>query len=230
MDPDTTNAADANSCEDHRLYAVRAVYAGQPSVIGTRRGEPVISGIAKQPVAGSSVFVGRINLAGDGQGDRVNHGGPDKALYAYPAEHLGTWKAERGYPDGPAMFGENLSTVGVLEDEARIGDIWQWGDAVLQISQPRWPCYKLALHRGDPGIVKAFVASDRCGWYLRVLTEGEAPVGDDITLVERHPAAITVRDAFRAARKVADPELFQRVRALDVLAPTWHTHLDHVWD
>lgn len=218
------------ACEDHRLYALRAVYVGQPSVIGTRRGKPVVSGIAKQPVAGERVFVGRTNLAGDGQGDRVNHGGPDKAVYAYPAEHLRRWKAERGYPDGPAMFGENLSVVGVLEDEARVGDVWRWGEALLQISQPRWPCYKLALHRDDPKLLKQFVATDRSGWYLRVLEEGSAPVGGDIALVERHPAGITVRDAFRAARKVAEPELFHLVRALDVLAQTWHTHLAHVWD
>ena len=219
-----------HTCEDHCLYAVRAVYVGQPTVIGMSRGKPVVSGIAKRPVTESSVFVGRTNIAGDGQADRVNHGGPDKAVYAYPAEHLGAWKTERGYSDGPAMFGENISIVGVLEDEARIGDVWRWGDALLQISQPRWPCYKLALHRDDPKLLKAFVASDRCGWYLRVLEHGEAPVGGDIELAERHPAGVTVRDAFRAARKVATPELFQRVRALDVLASTWHTHLDHVWD
>jgi MOSC domain-containing protein YiiM len=219
-----------HTCEDHRLYAVRAVYVGQPTVIGMSRGKPVVSGIAKRPVTESSVFVGRTNIAGDGQADRVNHGGPDKAVYAYPAEHLGAWKTERGYSDGPAMFGENISIVGVLEDEARIGDVWRWGDALLQISQPRWPCYKLALHRDDPKLLKAFVASDRCGWYLRVLEHGEAPAGGDIELAERHPAGVTVRDAFRAARKVATPELFQRVRALDVLASTWHTHLDHVWD
>ncbi len=219
---------DSSVCDDHRLYALRAVYTGQPSVIGTHRGKPVVSGIAKQPVTSPTVHVGSINLAGDGQGDRVNHGGVDKAVYAYPAEHLAVWRTERGYDHGPAMFGENLSVVGVLEDEARIGDIWRWGEALLQISQPRWPCYKLALHRNDPMLPKRFLATDRSGWYLRVLAEGEASVDGDITLVERHPAGITVRDAFRAARKMVEIELFQRVRALDVLAPAWRSVLDHV--
>lgn len=220
----------AQVCPSHNLIAVRGVYVAKPGVLGVRRGEPVISGIAKRPMLSEPVTVGRINLDGDGQGDRRNHGGPDKAVYAYPAEHLGRWCTEIGYGDGPAPFGENLSVVGVLEDEACIGDIWRWGTAMLQISQPRWPCYKLAMHSGAPMLPKRLVETNRCGWYLRVLEEGEAPIAGDIELQERHTAGVTVRDAFLAARKLADPELFRRVRALDVLAPTWHTHLDNVWE
>ncbi|MBA2277429.1 MAG: MOSC domain-containing protein [Chloroflexia bacterium] len=218
------------TCPSHHLIAVRAVYVAKPGVLGVRRGEPVISGIAKRPVAADTIQVGRTNLDGDGQGDRKNHGGPDKAVYAYPAEHLGRWRSEIGYGDGPAPFGENISIVGALEDAARIGDLWRWGSVVLQISQPRWPCFKLAMHSGDPMLPKRLVETNRCGWYLRVLTEGEAPVGGDIELIERHTAGVTVRDAFLAARKEVSPEVFQRVRGLDVLAPTWHTHLDNVWD
>ena len=107
------------------------------------------------------------NLAGDAQADLLVHGGSDKALYTYPSEHLAAWSSELGDALGPAPFGENLSTSGVLEADVRVGDVWRWNDAVMQICQPRWPCFKLALHRQRADIQKLMRGNGRTGWYHR---------------------------------------------------------------
>ena len=119
-----------------------SVNVALPKVIGTlRNGEEIVSGIAKRPVGGETLRLDPLNLEGDRQADLSVHGGPDKAVYAYPAEHLPVWNAELGTAFGLGTFGENLTTEGMLEDEVRIGDVWVWGDARLQIVQPRSPCY-----------------------------------------------------------------------------------------
>jgi MOSC domain-containing protein YiiM len=160
-----------------------------------------VSAIGKRPVAAATLRLEVLNLEGDRQADLRVHGGPDKAVYAYPSEHLPRWNAElRTEPAmGPGTFGENLTTVGWLEDEVRIGDIWAWGEAYLQITQPRSPCYKLALVTGRPDLLKRLVESGRTGWYLRVLQPGRVPIAGPMRLVKRHPAGITVLDAHRAA-------------------------------
>ena len=112
------------------------------------RPEPVMSSIAKRAVAdGTTLWLSPLNLAGDAQADLTVHGGPDKAVYAYPSEHLPWWSEELGEDLGPAPFGENLSTIGVTEDDVGLGDVWSWGEALLEVCQPRTPCFKLALHR-----------------------------------------------------------------------------------
>ena len=129
--------------------ALAAVNVGVPTLLATHRGENVWSGIRKQPVPASErLWLSTVNLSGDGQADLSVHGGPDKAVYAYPSEHLAAWADELGEELGPAPFGENLSTIGVLEHEVRIGERWRWGGALLQVSQPRWPCFKLAAPPG----------------------------------------------------------------------------------
>ena len=133
---------------DPALIELASVNVGVPSLLATSRDEHVWSGIRKQPVDPAAVlWLSSVNLAGDGQADLSVHGGVDKAVYAYPSEHLAAWADELEEDLGPAPFGENLSTVGVLEEDVRIGDVWSWGGAWLQVSQPRWPCFKLALHR-----------------------------------------------------------------------------------
>ncbi len=130
------------------VIGVAVVNVGAPALLAEAGGERVYSGIAKRPVAtGTVLWLSLVNLSGDGQADLSVHGGPDKAVYGYPSEHLPAWEAELGEPLGDAPFGENLSTVGTLEHEVRIGDRWRWDDAVLEVCQPRWPCFKLALHR-----------------------------------------------------------------------------------
>lgn len=209
------------SSESAATIVVRAVAAGRPSVIGQNRKGDVISGIHKRHVTTETIRVGTLNIEGDGQADLRNHGGADKAVYCYPAEHLPFWKAELGYDSEEAPFGENLSTVGITEEEARIGDIWQWGSAVLQISQPRWPCYKLVLHSGQDDMIARFVESGRSGWYLRVIEPGMARRTEPIVLAARDPAGISVRMAFDAARGMLDRVGVAEVNAHPALAAAW---------
>jgi MOSC domain-containing protein YiiM len=204
-----------------------SVNVGLPAVLGTRRGQPVQSGIRKRPVTGvDSLKLSEVNLAGDGQADLSVHGGLEKAVYAYASEHLPAWRAELSRGDvGPGFFGENLTTEGVTEADVAVGDIWDWGDALLQVAQPRWPCFKLTMRSGVGDMASRFRGSGRTGWYFRVLRTGEVPLAGPITVSSRHPAGVTILDAHRAALPGADPELVHRVLALDVLSPEWRDHL-----
>ena len=198
-----------------------SVAVGHPVVIGANRQGEVISGIRKHDVTVPTVIVRRMNIEGDGQADLRVHGGVDKAIYCYPRLHRAFWEAEIGYAEAEAPFGENLSIEGIDEREARIGDVWRWGTALLQISQPRWPCYKLAIHTGRPDMVKRFVAAGRTGWYLRVLEEGTAPTSGIIEVVERNPLEVPVRTAFQAARGDIAPDMLEIVNAHPALAAAW---------
>jgi MOSC domain-containing protein YiiM len=205
--------------------ALMAVNVGTPTLLGMHRGRPVHSGIAKRPVPAGvdELWLGRTNLEGDGQADLEVHGGVDKAVYAYPSEHLPAWRAVLDEEDlGPAPFGENLSTAGWLEGDVRIGDRWRWGDAVLEVCQPRWPCYKLAIHRGRGDIGGLLKEAGRTGWYLRVLVEGRVPVAGPIEVAERHPAGATVLAMHEAARPGHVPaEVVEELLGVEPLAAQW---------
>lgn len=204
----------------HQLQLV-SVNVLIPEYLGQHRGHAIASGIAKRPVTAASLWLDHLNLEGDGQADLVDHGGPDKAVYAYPSEHLPKWSAELGEELGPAAFGENLSTAGGTEDDVCIGDRWFWGDAVLEVSQPRTPCFKLAMHRGRGDIGRLFRQSGRTGWYLRVLEPGRVPVAGPVT-VEPHPMGATVAVMFEAARPGAAPlEVVQALLSVEPLAMEW---------
>jgi MOSC domain-containing protein YiiM len=160
------------------------------------------------------------------------HGGVDKAVYAYPSEHLAGWAADLDQPELPASptapFGENISTRGATEDDVYIGDVWQWGTAVLQVAQPRWPCQKLTLHRRSAAVGGLMRSTGRTGWYLRVVETGVVDVAGPITVVERHPAALSVRAANDAMldRSLADRSTVEALAALDgVLADEWRLPL-----
>ncbi|HWC10914.1 MAG TPA: MOSC domain-containing protein [Acidimicrobiales bacterium] len=170
-----------------------SVNVGLPAYLGQHRGRPIESGIAKRPVTAEEIELGWLNLEGDGQAELDVHGGRDKAVYAYPSEHLPAWSEELGQELRPAAFGENLTTVGGTEDDVCIGDRWEWGEALLEVAEPRWPCYKLAMYRGRGDIQRRLRQSGRTGWYMRVLQPGRVPVSGPITVVERHPAGATVR-------------------------------------
>ncbi len=145
---------------------------------------PVLTAIFKSSVSGP-VFIGRRNLEGDRQADLRVHGGPDKAVYAYPSEHYPYWADETGRDDFEfGQFGENLTTEGLLETSVCIGDQFKFGTALLEISQPRFPCFKLGIRMGDRGFVKRFFASRRSGFYLRVIEEGAVQSGDSIVRVK----------------------------------------------
>jgi len=207
--------------EESTTIRLVSVAVGKPAVIGVNRRGEVISGIAKRETDAAEVVVRRTNIDGDGQADLRVHGGPDKAVYCYPREHRAFWRDEIGYDRAEAPFGENLSTEGIDEETARIGDTWRWGTVLLQICQPRWPCHKLALHSGYPDMVKRFVAAGRSGWYLRVLEEGVAPTSGVIEIVERDPMGISVRTSFLAARGDLDPALFEAANSHPALAAAW---------
>jgi MOSC domain-containing protein YiiM len=196
-----------------------------PEYLGHFRGEPITSGIAKRPVTAEYLWLDRLNLEGDAQADLEVHGGPDKAVYAYPSEHLPKWAAELGQELGPAPFGENLSTAGGTEDDVCIGDRWYWGDAVLEVCQPRSPCFKLTMHRGRGDIGRLLRASNRTGWYLRVLEPGRVPVGGPIR-VEPHPMGATVSVVNEATKPGAAPvDVLQALLAVEPLAMEWKLFL-----
>jgi MOSC domain-containing protein YiiM len=199
-----------------------SVNVGQIRVIGTRDGQSLRSAIGKEPVTGESIGVHSLGLDGDVQANPRVHGGPDKAVYAYPADHWTWWEREQRFPCRPAAFGENLSTEGGDESEIRIGDRFAWGDAILEITQPRSPCNKFAVYsrRGDaPALM---LQSGRCGFYLRVIREGNAPVEGGVLTRIATSGNPTVREAFFAAfARPIDDALRQRVSAVPELAPAW---------
>jgi MOSC domain-containing protein YiiM len=199
-----------------------SVNVSKPKYLGEHRGHAITSGIAKVPVTAEHLWLDRLNLEGDGQADLEVHGGPDKAVYAYPSEHLPVWSEELGEILGPAAFGENLTTAGATEDDVCIGDRWYWGDAVLEVCQPRSPCFKLGMHRGRAAMVRWFRNSGRTGWYLRVLEPGRVPVAGPIT-VEPHPMGATVRVVWDAARPAGGVplEVIDALLAVDPLALSW---------
>src|SRR6202040_4302110 len=144
----------------------------------TWQGKLVTTGIFKEPIEGS-VMLRTLNLDGDGQADLTVHGGVSKAVYAYPSEHYDYWRKELPGMDLPwGMFGENLTTTGLSEDELHIGDRLQIGSAVLLVRQPRMPCYKLAAKFQREDMIERFLRSGRSGFYFSVEQEGEVAAGN----------------------------------------------------
>ena len=161
------------------------------------KGRTVRTGIFKEPVSGR-IAIRTLNLDGDGQADLSVHGGPEKAVYLYPSEHYPFWREE--FPDIElpwGMFGENLTTEGILENAVNIGDRFRMGSAELIAVQPRMPCYKLGIRFGRNDIIKRFMASGRSGIYFAVLKEGEVGAGDIIELISRDVNQVTISDIAR---------------------------------
>lgn len=208
------------------ILPILCVNIARAKAIGTVRGEAVVSGIDKKPVATDSVTLTALAIVGDEQADLSVHGGADKAVYAYPARHWDWWWRAHGLACAPATFGENLTLADCDESEIAIGDRFRWGDAVLEVSQPRAPCYKLALHTARPDVPQLLTHSARCGWYLRVIVAGDAPSRGSALSRIAQSGAPTVQEAFRAMfdRRVP-PELRARVREVPQLAQAWRTGL-----
>jgi MOSC domain-containing protein YiiM len=157
-------------------------------------GKAVTTGIFKEPTHGR-VVLRTLNLDGDGQADLLGHGGIYKAAYAYPVENYDHWKRELGRTDlAFGQFGENFTVEGMTEDEVHVGDVFRVGGAVVEVTQPRVPCYKLGIKMGLRGFEKTFLASCRVGFYLRVLEEGEVGAGDGLHRVRTDPERMTVRE------------------------------------
>ena len=170
-----------------------AITVGGPREVQWR-GKTVLTSIFKTPVSGR-VHVKGDNLEGDEQSDLAVHGGPLKAVYAYPAEHYEFWRRELPNEELPwGAFGENLTIEGLLEDDVWIGDRYRIGSAELVVTQPRMPCYKLAIRFGQIEIVKRFLESRRSGFYFAVGQEGDVGVGDSIERLSRDQRRLTVTD------------------------------------
>jgi MOSC domain-containing protein YiiM len=183
--------------------------------------QAVTTGIFKEPIAGR-VRVTRLTLEGDAQVDRRYHGGVNKAVYAYPFEHYAPWQEFLSTTFGPGQFGENLTVEGLLEDDVRLGDVWQIGTAVLQVTQPRVPCFKLGMKMRMPGFPKWFLKSGRLGFYLKVREEGEVGAGDAIETIDGDPAAATIRELWRLAfGDLFDQPRLQEILKRDDLAEEW---------
>ena len=165
------------------------------------------SAIAKQPLPGR-VAITALGLAGDTQADRANHGGPDMALHLYPLDHHAHWRGLLGdHPllGEPGAFGSNLAVRGLCEADIAIGDTFRLGSALLQVSRPRQPCWKIEHRFGVKGMVAEILRSGRCGWYFRVLEEGVAEAGDRLELHARDPAGISIARVFAALWGTAAP-------------------------
>ena len=190
-------------------------------------GITISTGIYKSPVAGE-VAVSKLNLTGDRQADLTVHGGPEKAIYAYPGEHYGYWRDE--FPAMPltwGYFGENLTTTGLRVDEVYIGDVLKIGSATLTVTQPRLPCYKLALRFGRDDIIKRFLASRRTGFYLSVVEEGALRSSAEIEIVERNPEKVRVLDIINLFLGMPqDNEVLARAMKVDALPNDWKLELE----
>ncbi len=186
------------------------------------RGQPVVTGIFKQPVNGR-IPLTFLNLQGDRQADLAVHGGRDKAVYAYPFEHYAVWQQELGRKDFQyGQFGENFTLTAMTEDIVHVGDVFQVGTAVLQITQPRVPCYKLGIRFNTPQFPKLFMASSHTGYYFRVLQEGVVEAGDKIHRLQEDPIQLSVRDIFQLMYyQVDDLKTAERALQIEALAPGW---------
>ena len=181
---------------------VASVNVGTPReiVVGDRR---IRTSIWKDPVPGRVAIHG-VNLEGDDQSDRRVHGGELKAVYAYAREDLEWWGKALGQPLGAGAFGENLTTDGIDVTGARIGERWQVGTALLEVTQPRLPCYKLEARLERPGFITEFIDGGRPGAYLRIVEEGEVGAGDALRVLSRPEGMPSVAEVMAQKTKRAE--------------------------
>lgn len=189
---------------------VLSVNVGLPREVPSGRTR-VLTSIFKSPVQGRVAVVGN-NLVGDQQSDLSVHGGPNKAIYAYPSEHYGFWRDQ--LPDIEltwGVFGENLTTEGLSEETVHVGDHLRIGSVEVVVTQPRLPCFKLGIRFNRPDMVKRFLASRRSGFYFAVINEGQLGAGDAIDVLSSHPNAVTIREL--VGMYVGEPTTVDRLHA-----------------
>lgn len=182
-------------------------------------GRLVRTAIWKEPVTGP-VAVRGVNVAGDDQADRRVHGGMHKAVYAYGLEDYRWWSDQLGVELGPATFGENLTVKGFDVNAAWVGERWRVGTCVLEVSEPRLPCFKLGVRMGTADFVELFEMVARFGTYLRIVEEGSVTAGDSVELVSRPDERLTVAE-LAASRLCDDPGLLERVVRHQAVSPQW---------
>ncbi len=206
--------------QDGEPARLKSLNVGQPAPLAYR-GRWVQSGFRKSPVLGA-LWLEETGLEGDAQADLKAHGGPDKAVCVYPLEHYPYWRERLARPLEPAAFGENFSTEGLLEPEVCVGDVYRVGEAAVQVSQPRQPCYKLAARHEVKELALWVQETGRTGFYLRCLEPGEVRADDAIELVERPPEGVSVAEANRVMhRDRRDAAGIERLLALSALSASW---------
>ncbi|MBV9956909.1 MAG: MOSC domain-containing protein [Acidobacteria bacterium] len=193
---------------------------GRPRLVMSK-GEAVSTGIFKKPVEGR-VMLRTLNLDGDRQADLTVHGGPTKAVYAYPVEHYEFWRAELPEMELPyGIFGENLTVEG-LDESVNIGDAFRIGEAEVMVTEPRMPCYKLGIRFGRADIIRRFLQSRRTGFYFSVLREGEVGAGDEVKALARASHGVTIADIVRLyAFDKRDAETLRRALEVEALPESW---------
>jgi MOSC domain-containing protein YiiM len=176
--------------EASRKVEVVSIQVGKPKPVPYGNRE-IMTAFNKQPVRGP-VWLAQLNLAGDQQANLEYHGGPDKAVCAYPMDHYAYWEQKLGRPLAPGAFGENLTLRGLLEDELCVGDVFRLGEALLQVTEARIPCVKTAIRHGVDDMPLQLQKTGYTGFYFRVLQEGHVEAGQTLELVERHPLGVKV--------------------------------------
>jgi MOSC domain-containing protein YiiM len=198
---------------------VVSVNVGQPREVRWH-GRTVTTAIWKQPVSGR-IPAADVNLDGDDQADRRVHGGPTKAIYAYAAEDYQWWADGLGSPLEPGTFGENLTVAGTDLNAAVVGERWQVGTAILRVTEPRMPCFKLGMRMGDATFVDRFANAARPGTYLAIEHPGDVGAGDTITLLQRPDHGVTIGAVERAYH--GHPELLPTLANLEGLSDSWRS-------
>lgn len=201
----------------HDLPHVASVNVGGVREIAWR-GKIVRTGIWKSPIGDRAVAVRGVNLDGDDQADRTVHGGADKAVYAYAMEDYAYWREREHLAVEPALFGENLTLEGMDLGAALVGERWRVGNVLLEIAQPRLPCFKLGIRVSDARFPKRFLAAGRLGAYLRIIEAGELRRGDAVEIVSRPEHDVTL--ALMGA-SVRDPSLRPRVLRAPQIPAHW---------
>ena len=186
-------------------------------------GHQARSAIWKSPVFGR-ILVQGVNLDGDDQADREAHGGPDKAVYAYAIEDTRWWEQQIGRSLSYGEFGENLTTEGIDVNSSLVGDHWEIGTAVFEVSEPRIPCWRLAVRMNDKLFPRRFTEALRPGAYLRIVVEGDVGAGDKIRVIERPDHNLTIRDVFRIYTR--DRDEVERLLSVSQMSESWKRWAD----
>lgn len=200
------------------MASVVSVNVGAVRTLEFADGATVTTGIWKEPVDDRRA-VGLTQIAGDDQADRTAHGGPDKAVYAYALEDLEYWAAELGQPVTFGLVGENLTTRGVDVTGAVVGERWRIGSTLLEVAQPRVPCFKLGIRLADRHFPRRFAAAGRPGAYLRVIETGEVGAGDAVAVISRPDHGLTVGDVARIYHR--DRDQARRLTEVAALPRLW---------
>ena len=203
------------------MFSITSINIGTPRVVTYAEGRKLKTSLQRNPVKGK-VFLDLMGFEGDQVADPINHGGADKAVCGYPANHYSVWEGELARNMSPASFGENLTIEGLTEDQILIGDIFQVGEAEIQCTQPRQPCHKLTKIHGYPKLASRIQVLGYCGYYFRVLKQGWLQAGMTLERIHSDKETISVRDAhYLMYRDKTEYEAIENLIAHPALSESW---------